>query len=184
MHAPQATRRWSAIRTIAPLMAVTLLAGCLQFGAANAPRLDDTGLARGRAGFVVTPENMDAIRTRMLEDLNARRIAAGQPPVQLSASLSSAAQTHSRSMQEQRRAWPFGADGSSPLDRARRAGFTGTLIGEVMSETYESDTRTLTEWLRQPEQRALLLDPAARALGLGLAQDPDMKLWWTLSIGY
>jgi uncharacterized protein YkwD len=51
-------------------------------------------------------------------------------------------------MSVQNRPWHFGSDGSSPLDRARRAGYTGTLLGELISETFESEVETLAAWPR------------------------------------
>ena len=101
----------------------------------------------------------------------------------LSSELNAAALTHSRDMAVQNRPWHFGSDGSSPLDRVRRAGYSGRMLGENISETYESELETLSAWMEMPDQREVLLDPRARDLGIAWFQEPNGKIWWTLITG-
>ena len=86
-------------------------------------------------------------------------------------------------MSAQNRPWLFGSDGSSPLDRAKRAGFQGQVIGENISESYETELETLAAWMRQADTRSVVLDPKARRMGIAWFQEPAGKLWWTLSMG-
>jgi uncharacterized protein YkwD len=127
--------------------------------------------------------DVDAIQFRMEESINALRQAAGAAPVALDSNLIASAATHSRDMSIQNRPWLFGSDGSSPLDRARRAGFTGQLIGETISESYETELETLAAWTQDPDSRAVILDPTARRIGFAWYQEPAGKLWWTLTVG-
>ena len=122
----------------------------------------------------------DQIQFRMLDGLNALRQAAGAPSVQFNAQLNAAAATHSRDMAVQNRPWHFGSDGSSPLDRLRRVGYAGQLTGETISETYETELETLSAWMRQPDTRAVLLNPAANEMGFSWFQENNGKIWWTL----
>ena len=46
-------------------------------------------------------------------------------------------------MLRQNRPWHFGSDGSSPLERIKRAGYTGKLLGENISESFETELQTL-----------------------------------------
>lgn len=133
--------------------------------------------------YQIGPNDVDAIQFRMEESINALRQAAGVAPVSLDPNLIASAATHSRDMSVQNRPWLFGSDGSSPLDRARRAGFTGQLLGETISESYETELETLAAWTQDPDTRAVILDPAARRIGFAWYQEPAGKLWWTLSIG-
>ncbi len=119
----------------------------------------------------------------MLDSVNALREAAGRPTVQLNPQLTAAAATHSRDMSVQNRPWHFGSDGSSPLDRVARAGFTGTMIGETISETYESELQTLTAWMELPATRSVIMDPKARTMGFSWFQESNGKIWWTLVMG-
>jgi uncharacterized protein YkwD len=127
--------------------------------------------------------NADKVQIRMLDSVNALRQAAGAQPVQLNAELTAAAATHSRDMSVQNRPWHFGSDGSSPLDRVTRAGYTGKLLGENISETYENEQQTLTAWLERPATRAVILDPKAANMGFSWFQEPNGKIWWTLVMG-
>jgi uncharacterized protein YkwD len=103
--------------------------------------------------------------------------------VQLNAQLNAAAATHARDMSVQNRPWLFGSDGSSPLDRARRAGFQGRLVGENISESYEAELQTLAAWMAQSDTRAVILDPNARAMGISWHQESAGKLWWCMNLG-
>jgi uncharacterized protein YkwD len=119
----------------------------------------------------------------MLDSVNALRETAGVPPVALDGRLNAATATHSRDMAVQNRPWLFGSDGSSPLDRVRRVGFTGRLLGENISESFESELQTLAAWMGQADTRAVILDPSARLMGFSWYQEDSGKLWWTLSMG-
>jgi len=83
----------------------------------------------------------------------------------------------------QNRPWHFGSDGSSPLDRVARSGYTGQLVGENISETYEDETATLAAWMDLPETRETILSPRARNLGLSWFQERNGKIWWTMITG-
>jgi uncharacterized protein YkwD len=119
----------------------------------------------------------------LLDSVNALRSSRGAPPVTLNAQLNAAAATHARDMSVQNRPWHFGSDGSSPLDRVRRVGYGGKLLGELISETYETELETLATWMETPDMRAVILDPAATDLGFAWFQEPNGKIWWTLVTG-
>lgn len=123
------------------------------------------------------------IEYNMLDSVNSLRQAAGQAPVALDAKLNAAAATHSRDMSIQNRPWHFGSDGSSPIDRVRRAGFSGHLVGENISETYETELETLAAWMDQEDTRRVILSPKARKMGFAWLQEDNGKLWWTLVMG-
>lgn len=133
--------------------------------------------------YRIAEADRDAIQIRFLDGVNALRQAAGAPPVQIDPLLTSAAATHSRDMSVQNRPWHFGSDGSSPLDRVRRAGFSGQLLGETISETYETELETLSAWMEDPAAREIILDPRARQIGFSWFQEPAGKIWWTMVAG-
>lgn len=123
------------------------------------------------------------VQFRMLDSVNSLRQAAGHPPVQLNAQLNAAAATHSRDMSVQNRPWHFGSDGSSPIDRVRRVGYGGSLVGETISETYETETETLAAWMEDPATRQVIMAPDARDMGFAWEQERNGKIWWTLVMG-
>ena len=133
--------------------------------------------------FWVTVEESDRIPIRVLDAVNGIRLAKDLPEVSLSRALNAAAHTHARDMSVQNRPWHFGSDGSSPINRAERAGYEGRLLGENISESYESDLATLSAWMDNAETRSLILDPEAREIGIGWHQEHKGKIWWTFVAG-
>lgn len=160
-------------------LAVAGLAACAQVPAS---RIGPDGLPLPTV-YRIRPGQEAEIQFRMLDSVNALRTARGLAPVELNAQLNAAAATHSRDMSIQNRPWLFGSDGSSPLDRARRVGFPGRLLGENISESYEGELPTLAAWMDQADTRAVILDPNARQMGFAWFQEPAGKLWWTLNMG-
>ncbi len=133
--------------------------------------------------YRIAPRDKGEIQFRVLDAVNALRAASGATPVALNAELNAAAATHSRDMSVQNRPWHFGSDGSSPIDRIQRAGYTGAPLGENISETYETELETLSAWMDLADTRDVILDPAARNLGFSWYQESNGKIWWTMVTG-
>ena len=133
--------------------------------------------------YRIGPGDGPRIQSRMRDGINAARARSGLRPVELNERLTAAAAVHARDMSRQSRPWHFGSDGSSPLDRANRAGYEGRFLGELISETYETELETLTAWLQARETRGLLLDPNMNEIGFAWFQESNGKLWWTLTTG-
>jgi len=159
-------------------LAVLPLAAC----ATPEPRFGPDGKPLPQV-YRISPSDKDNIEFRMLDGINALRTAAGAGPVAFSAELNAAAATHSRDMSVQNRPWHFGSDGSSPLDRVARVGYRGQLIGENISETYETELETLSAWMERPDTREVILDKRAQELGFAWFQEPSGKIWWTMIMG-
>ncbi len=154
------------------------------FLAALAVLLALSACETSNGGLRLTSADADPIRLRHLDAVNAVRADAGVPPVELSAALDAAADTHARDMYVQQRAWHFGSDLTSPRERAFRAGYQGELVGENLSEGADSDLTVLQTWLGFKDTRDVILDPSARGLGLGWFQEPNTgKIWWVELLG-
>lgn len=132
---------------------------------------------------IIQPGDRSRIKLRMIDSVNTLRAARGLAPLEYDRALNSAALTHARDMSVQNRPWHFGSDGSSPIDRVARAGYRGRLLGENISETYETDVQTLNAWMTELSTRSVIMDPNARHLGFDWFQEPNGKLWWTLITG-
>lgn len=141
--------------------------------------------ADGRVQKVYRIANRDVgkLQFRMLDSVNALRQSAGSSAVQLNAQLNAAAATHARDMSIQNRPWHFGSDGSSPIDRVKRVGYTGSLVGENIAETYETELETLAAWMQQPDTRRTIVSNAASDMGFSWFQEPNGKIWWVLVMG-
>ena len=161
-----------------------LLAGTIALAACQptAPTIGADGLPVPRA-YKIGAQEANLIPFRMLDSVNTLRSASGLAQVELDSQLTAAAATHSRDMQVQNRPWHFGSDGSSPVDRIRRVGFSGVLVGEVISETYETELETLGAWMSQPDTRRIIMAPDARRMGFSWFQENNGKIWWTLVVG-
>ncbi|MFN2323866.1 MAG: CAP domain-containing protein [Trueperaceae bacterium] len=159
--------------------ALLALAAC---GAPPAPQIGADGKPLPQVYRIGSGDTRE-IRFRMLDSVNSLRTAAGQLPLALDDKLTAAAATHARDMSLQSRPWHFGSDGSSPLDRVRRVGYEGELVGETISETYETELETLAAWMDEDRTRRLILAPAARRMGFAWHQDTNGKIWWTMVLG-
>ena len=163
------------IRILSILLALTVaLSAC-------APSSTSGGKVGG--SYRISRSDAGTIQFRMLDSVNALRSSAGVTPLALDAKLNAAAATHSRDMSVQNRPWHFGSDGSSPIDRIQRVGYTGGLVGEVISETYETELETLAAWMEQPDTRRILMAPDGRQMGFFWYQENGGKIWWTLVVG-
>lgn len=160
--------------------ALLILQGCAS--TLSEPQLGPDGKPLPRL-YRIAPGATAKMQYRMLDSINALRQAAGATPVQLNAQLNAAAATHARDMSIQNRPWHFGSDGSSPLDRVKRVGYPGAMLGENISETYETELETLAAWMEQPDTRNVILDKRGANLGFAWFQERSGKIWWTLIVG-
>lgn len=143
-----------------------------------------TGIFGGNAASGnISSFNSGTIRLRHLDSVNALRAERGAAPLQLSAQLTAAAETHARDMSVQQRAWNFGSDGTSPQDRATRSGFNGVVRGENVAETFKDEFLVLQTWLNEGPSRASILDPLSTHLGYGWFQESNGKVWWVQVLG-
>lgn len=169
------------IRLISLLTAVLLaLSACAP--SYQPPKLGSDGKPLPQV-YRIKARDSAEVQFRMLDSVNTLRTAAGQAPVELDAKLNAAAATHSRDMSVQNRPWHFGSDGSSPIERVARSGFAGRLVGEAISETYETELETLAAWMDKPDTRRIILSGSANKMGFAWFQEKNGKLWWTLIMG-
>ncbi len=133
--------------------------------------------------YRIEPKDASRVTYSMLDSVNALRQSRGAAPLALNAQLTAAAATHSRDMAVQNRPWHFGSDGSSPIDRARRTGYAGRMLGENISETYENEIETVAAWMTESDTAQVILDPQARDVGISWWQEQGGKIWWTMVTG-
>lgn len=159
--------------------ATLLLASCAM---SSAPPVDASGNAAPRV-YRISASEAEKIPFRLLDSVNVLRSAKGVPTLAFNAALNAAALTHSRDMSVQNRPWHFGSDGSSPLLRVQRVGYTGQFIGETISETYQTELETLSAWMAEADTRDVILSPSAHEIGFAWFQEQSGKIWWTLILG-
>ena len=161
------------------VFSILWLSGCNALGS---PKLGPDGKPLPKI-YKLNRQNVAEVKFRMLDAVNALRVAKGIQVLEFNSELNAAAATHARDMSIQNRPWHFGSDGSSPLDRVARVGYEQVFLGETISETYESEITTLTAWINSENTRDVILDPRANELGFAWYQERNGKIWWTMILG-
>jgi len=133
--------------------------------------------------YWISQKDAGKIELRHLDAVNALRQAKGLQPLEFSRQLTAAAKTHANDIARQNRPWHFGSDGSNPIERVARTGYSGSFVSENLSETYETDMETLQAWMHDPVTRKGIMMPEARKIGLAWKQEKNGKIWWVQVLG-
>ena len=139
-------------------------------------------LGFSKSGLIKSYDSVK-IRLRHLDIVNALRQENGLKTLTYSRELSASADTHAIDIYNQKRAWNFGSDYSSPQDRAEESHYTGIVRGENVSETFEGEFEVLQVWLKNNLASKIILDGEANQLGLGWYQDGSGTIWWVQVLG-
>ncbi|WP_104635901.1 CAP domain-containing protein [Streptomyces sp. MH60] len=119
--------------------------------------------------------------SRMVAAVNRQRAKAGCPPVRLHKALGRAAREHSAAMARSGRLTHTGADGSSPADRMRKAGYRVGSAGENLTAGSDGAEDAVAVWMRSTPHRHILLTCRYTHAGVGRAQGSGGP-WWTLDL--
>jgi uncharacterized protein YkwD len=120
----------------------------------------------------------------MLTRVNAERAKVGRAPLALCATLTVASQRHSEDQAARSAMSHRGSNGSSFVDRARDAGYTGwTSLAENVAAGYRDVNSVMNGWMGSEGHRANLLAPSTKHLGVGRAAAGSGTLYWTQNFG-
>jgi uncharacterized protein YkwD len=145
---------------------------------AAAPALADPHAVARR---VLTLVNAARARRRAC---GARSFAAAAP-LAWSDTLAAAARVHAEDMERHDFFDHTGSDGSDPLARVRRAGYTAVAAGENLAFNQESAEEVVRGWLASPHHCANIMDPRFRELGLAyvVSRRREQSIYWDLTLG-
>jgi uncharacterized protein YkwD len=122
--------------------------------------------------------------------VNRVRVDHAFLPLARSQQLDAAAQAHSQDMVANNYLDHIGADGSTPQERADRAGYvvpprSGWIVVEVISAISAQPTGPVEWWLTESTgvHRRVLMNPRWREFGVGYAAGGDYGNYWTLLVG-
>jgi uncharacterized protein YkwD len=114
---------------------------------------------------------------RLLNEINYYRRQYGLKPLYLSTHLNSAAQAHSDYMARTGVFDHYQLNGSSPLDRAKNAGYLGRKIKENIAMGQTSPEEVVQDWMQSSHHRVNMLSPDITDIGVGYRDH-----YWTLTL--
>lgn len=142
------------------------------------PRLEDASTV---SELVRALTNQARARPRTC---GSRRFPAA-PPLSLATSLTQAAREHARDMALHDFFDHTGSDGSTPGERATRAGYRWSMVGENIASGVRTPQQAVAGWLASPEHCANIMTPGFRAMGVAFAVNPANAavIVWTEDFG-
>ncbi|MFD7768435.1 CAP domain-containing protein [Streptomyces sp. NPDC059787] len=126
------------------------------------------------------PAGASGAVAKVVELVNAERGKVGCSPVKVNATLTKAAQDHSKDMAASGSMSHTGSDGSSPGDRITRAGYSWSTYGENVAYGYSTPEQVMAGWMASPGHKENILNCAFKEIGVGLAQPGS---YWTQDFG-
>lgn len=123
-----------------------------------------------------------ALEAAVIDLVNAERRRRGCGEVHLDERLRTAARGHSADMARHGELSHEGSDGSSPWDRAERAGYDAAM-SENVAMGYATPEAVMDAWMKSQGHRDNILNCEAKAVGVGLARDGKGTAWWTQMFG-
>jgi uncharacterized protein YkwD len=119
---------------------------------------------------------------QMLQLINQRRAEAGCGPVRSDDRLAQAAAAHSADMAAQSYFSHTSLDGSTPWDRARRAGYEWASAENIAAGNATAQA-TMDQFMNSPGHRNNILNCDHQAVGVGRATGGPYRYYWTQLFG-
>jgi uncharacterized protein YkwD len=184
--------------------AVARIVGQRFCGQISDPRLRHIGTyGRGNSGLWIvaaqpftTPPKQDAAAVSQLvlaltneARAHARRCGwrrfGPAPPLSLAPALTRAASVHSQDMAAHDYFSHTGSDGSTPGERATRAGYRWKMVGENIASGVRTPRAVVAGWLASPHHCANIMTPEFREMGVAFAVNPASAelIDWTEDFG-
>ncbi len=124
--------------------------------------------------------------TAMLMLINQERQRQGLSPLELSTSLSTAAQSHAEDMAAHNYFSHRGRNGSSISDRAGQVGYAFRALGENIAAGNTTANAVFEQWMNSDGHRRNMMSPNFTEMGLGAvlnAPNTDYSHYWVLVLG-
>lgn len=141
------------------------------------------------AGAQTKRPDLEAVERAVLAGTNELRREHGKAALRRNAELAKAAQGFAGFM-AQREEYGHEADGRTPTQRARAAGYRDCMVSENIAYQYKSrgfDTAELAEhlvrgWANSPGHRANMLDGAAVDVGIAVAYSDETSRYYGVQL--
>ncbi len=137
-----------------------------------------TGVAPTSAQPLLSDEDLAGYARRVVELTNQERLRAGLLPLKWSDSLAASALAHAQDMAARAYFAHNSPEGSTPTDRARRAGYPaygwgGLYVGENLAKGYPTPEGAVQGWMASEGHRLNLLNPKYREIGVAVVVAPN-----------
>lgn len=167
------------------------------------PAITEAGVVRNGSNYWIVaavpftpPPQADAngVAARVLGLVNQaraqpRRCGAqpfnAAPPLILDSALTRAAATQAQAMASGNFLDHQGRDGSTPADRATRAGYNWRTVGENIAMGQTTPEAVVQDWIRSPEHCANIMEPVFQHMGVAFAVRPSSEggIYWAQTFG-
>ncbi len=148
--------------------------------AASSAAPPSTAPTTGKPSPTVNASFNSGYEDRVVQLVNSERRKARCEPVRMHPQLRAAARSHSADMLLHDFSRSEGSDGSSAADRVRKAGYNG-FSDELVAKGGDAGD-VVKSWLRDGDDRDVLLDCATRSIGVGAAMRGRTP-YWTVDTG-
>ncbi|MDI7268613.1 MAG: CAP domain-containing protein, partial [Myxococcota bacterium] len=167
----------NVVCTHAPITACAGGDGCCPAGCTNAADADCPAGPPVCTDDTSWPAAWATFETQVVTEMNARRAAGATctgtaygsvPPLAMEAALRRAARCHSMDMGMNGFFSHTGSDGSSFVDRVRRAGYTGSPLGENIAGGQATPAAAVASWMGSTAGHCeAIMSPRATEIGIG-----------------
>lgn len=124
----------------------------------------------------------ERVKRDLLVAVNRARRDKGLPRLRPDATLDAAARAHTCDMMQYRYFSHTGRDGSSPMDRIRRTGYTACFSAENLALGYTNVPWVMHDWMASIGHRANILSGSARHIGISVIIETrtSRPIYWAL----
>jgi uncharacterized protein YkwD len=130
----------------------------------------------------ITPEELDELRTRIVESHNVFRTDAKLKTLTVNRKLTAAAQAHAEDMAARRKMSHIGRNGSRSAERVKARGYRYFRTGENVAAGYFTVDRVMKGWMDSPGHKRNILGSFSE-IGVGCAVGEDGKRYWCVTFG-
>ena len=126
----------------------------------------------------LTPQLPSSLKSSLLFLINQERQKNNISLLSFHNALNTASQTHSDDMHQNNYFSHIGKDGSTPADRAQKAGYPSSAVGENIAAGTSNPSQVFSMWIQSTGHRQNMLNPAWKSAGIGLSGNI-----WVLMLG-
>ncbi|MFM2302815.1 MAG: hypothetical protein RLZZ135_218 [Cyanobacteriota bacterium] len=123
------------------------------------------------------------IDLEVLDLINQERAKVGVPQLTKSETIDDASDRHALDMATNNNFSETGTDGSTVASRIQDAGYPFSNVNEAIAFGPATPADVVAQWINDPTQRNILLDPTFTETALGVVANTDGNIYWAETFG-